>query len=145
MRLYNEQNVCTHSYEITMSPTSESLFVPYENSDLSWIRVHPNVHLPSSLCCAGLATFLTLAVDKPELTSYIKEKSSYLTYVRAPYDENGIYLPSKSKIPLFTSSAQRPRNSAVISCAKFDHIVCLCTAISAFFRNFLRSRAILAF
>lgn len=58
-----------------MSPTSELLFEPYENSDLSWIQVHPNVRLPSSLCSAGLATFLALAVNKPESTSRIKKFS----------------------------------------------------------------------
>lgn len=49
-----------------------------------------------------------------------------------------------SVIGYFTSSAHRPRNSAVISWAKSDHITCLCTAVSAFFRNLLLSRAILA-
>lgn len=44
----------------------------------------------------------------------------------------------------YTSSAHKPRNSAVISWAKLDHIACRCTAISAFLRNFLLSSAILA-
>ena len=46
---------------------------------------------------------------------------------------------------LCTSSAHRLRNSAVISWAKFDHVVCLWTAMFAFFRNLRLSRAILAF
>ena len=45
---------------------------------------------------------------------------------------------------LCTSSAHRLRNSAVISWAKFDHVVCLWTAMFAFFRNLRLSRAILA-
>lgn len=44
----------------------------------------------------------------------------------------------------FTSSAQSPRNSAVISWAKLDQIACLWTAEFAFFRNLLLSSAILA-
>jgi hypothetical protein len=43
-----------------------------------------------------------------------------------------------------TSSEHKERYSAVMSCAKLDQIPCLCTAVAAPWRNFLRSKAIRA-
>lgn len=100
--------ILTYLFEQVQNPTSEQPLKLNVNSGQNLTLDHPTVHLLTSLCSASHVAFLTLAANKPDIQVF-KRKCEENRQLHPKCITNKV-----NEFPI-TSSAQRPRNSAVIS------------------------------